>query len=287
MQLNTALSAFVRLVRVNYWLLLAISGVLLMTTFQRGSYNFELMGLGFITIALVASGGFAINDYFDHESDAIVKPDRPIPSKQISHRRAVQVSVLLLLAGLGVARAINLLVLGIAAFTTVFLVLYAAFFKRLSGFLSNVIIGFLAGTTIPMFCEATVLQTISILSLSFIGVSLWGIGRNVLKDVVGIEGDAKVGYPTLAIKRGPQTSAKVGALLCLFAVISLPFPYVAGVVSVAYLIPIALFGCIIAYQALSIFKKPDAQTVKRLYKKISFSTILLPIALVAGTFLLG
>jgi 4-hydroxybenzoate polyprenyltransferase len=60
-----------------------------------------------------------------------------------------------------------------------------------------------------------------------------------------------------------------------------------GVVGVAYLIPIALAGCIIAYQALSIFKKPDAETLKRLYKKISFSTILFPIALVAGTFLLG
>ena len=115
---------------------------------------------------------------------------------------------------------------------------------------------------------------------------LWGIGRNVLKDVVGVEGDTKVGYPTLAIKRGPDTSAKFGALFCLFAVISLPFPYIVGVVSIAYLIPIVVLGCIVSYLALSVFKKPDAETVEGFYKKLTMSTILLPIALAAGTFLL-
>ncbi len=137
-----------------------------------------------------------------------------------------------------------------------------------------------------MFCEATVLHTISIVSLSFIGMSLWGAGRNVLDDVVGVEGDIKVGYPTLAIKRGTVASSKLGALYCLFAVILLPFPYVVGVVSVAYLIPLVLMGCIASYLALSIFKKPDAETVKRLHKKFALSSVLLPTAIVAGTFLL-
>ena len=286
MQLNTTLSSFVRLVRFPYWLLLGIICVLLMMVFQRGSYNFELMGLAFITVALTAMGGFAINDYFDRESDAIVKPDRPIPSNQITPLGAIQISMVLFLAGLGVAAAINLLALGIAAFATVFLILYAAFFKRRAGFVSNIVIGLLAGTVITLFSEATVLRTVSVISLCSIGFSLLITGRNVFKDVAGVEGDKTIGVSSLAIKRGERTAAKVGVLLCFFAIITSPLPYFVGVVSVAYLVPIALMSCIIFYVALSIFKKPSAENVKRQLKMFSASEILIPVALVAGIFLL-
>ncbi|HXY88561.1 MAG TPA: UbiA family prenyltransferase [Candidatus Acidoferrales bacterium] len=285
-QLKTKLRAFVRLVRFPYWLLLGIICILLMMVFQRGSYNFELMGLASLTVALTSMGGFAINDYFDRESDAIVKPDRPIPSNQITPLGAIQISVLLFLAGLGIAAAINLLALGIAAFAIVFLILYAAFFKRRSGFVSNIVIGLLAGTVITLFSEATVLNTVSILSLCSIGFSLLIAGRNVFKDVAGVEGDMKIGVSSLAIKQGKHTAAKVGVLLCFFAIITSPLPYFVGVVSVAYLVPITLMSCIIFYVALSIFKKPSVENVKRQLKMFSASEILIPIALVAGIFFL-
>jgi geranylgeranylglycerol-phosphate geranylgeranyltransferase len=285
-QLNTRLSAFVRLVRFPYWLLLGIICVLLVMVFQKGSYNFELMGLGFITLTLISMGGFAINDYFDRESDAIVKPDRPIPSNQITPLRAIQISVVLFLAGLGFAAVINLLAFGIMAFITVFLILYAAFFKRRAGFVSNIIIGLLAGTVVTLFSEATVMRTVSIISLCSIGFSLLIISRNVFKDIAGVEGDITIGVSSLAIKQGKHTAAKVGLLLCFFAIITSPLPYFMGVVSVAYLVPIVLMSCIIFYVALSIFKKPSVENVKKQLKMFSASEILIPIALIAGIFFL-
>ena len=232
-------------------------------------------------------GGFAINDYFDRESDAIVKPDRPIPSNQITPLGAIQISVVLFLAGLGVAATINLLALGIAAFATVFLILYAAFFKRRAGFVSNIVIGLLAGTVITLFSEATVLRTVSVISLCSIGFSLLITGRNVFKDVAGVEGDMKIGVSSLAIKQGTLVLQQRSVyLLCFFAIITSPLPYFVGVVSVAYLVPIALMSCIIFYVALSIFRKPSAENVKRQLKMFSASEILIPVALVAGIFLL-
>jgi geranylgeranylglycerol-phosphate geranylgeranyltransferase len=285
-QLNTRLSAFVRLVRFPYWLLLGIICVLLVMVFQRGSYNFELMGLAFITMAFTCMGGFAINDYFDRESDAIVKPDRPIPSNQITPLEAIQISVVLFLAGLGFAAVINLLAFGIMAFITVFLILYAAFFKRRAGFISNIIIGLLAGTVVTLFSEATAIRTVSIISLCSIGFSFLIISRNVFKDIAGVEGDIKLGVSSLAIKQGKHAAAKVGALLCFFAIITSPLPYFMGVVSVAYLVPIVLMSCIIFYVALSIFKKPSVENVKKQLKMFSVSEILIPIALIAGIFIL-
>jgi geranylgeranylglycerol-phosphate geranylgeranyltransferase len=285
-QLNTKLSAFVRLVRFPYWLLLGIICVLLVMVFQRGSYNFELMGLAFITMSLTCMGGFAINDYYDRESDAIVKPDRPIPSNQITPLGAIQISIVLFLAGLGVAATINVVALGVIVLMTVFLILYTTFFKRRSAFLSYIIIGLISGTVITLFSEATALKTVSILSLCSIGFSLLITGRNVFKDIAGVEGDMKIGVSSLAIKQGKRAAAKVGVLFCFFAIITSPLPYFAGVVSAAYLVPIALMSCIIFYVALSIFKKPSVENVKKQLKMFSASEILIPIALIAGIFFL-
>jgi 4-hydroxybenzoate polyprenyltransferase len=68
------------------------------------------------------------------------------------------------------------------------------------------------------------------------------IGLNVLKDISTLEGDLKVGYPTLAAKRGIRVAAIVGALFLLLSAIMSPLPFFVGVVSVAYLFPIAVWG---------------------------------------------
>lgn len=88
------------------------------------------------------------------------------------------------------------------------------------------------------------------------------IAVNVLKDVTGLEGDMKIGLSTLAAKRGTRTAIRVGALFYLFAAITLPLPYVVGVVSIAYLIPIALLGLIMFNSAVFLFRKPDVQMWK-------------------------
>ena len=108
-----SLKAFIRLIRLPYWLMEGILCVLFMITFQRGFYKPVLMGLAVLTMAFVGAGGSAINDYFDCDSDAITHPDRPIPSHQISPATALQFSALMFLAGLGVSIAINPVVLGI------------------------------------------------------------------------------------------------------------------------------------------------------------------------------
>jgi geranylgeranylglycerol-phosphate geranylgeranyltransferase len=139
------LRAFITLVRLPYWLMEGLLCVLFMLTFQRGFYKPFLMSLAVVTVALIGAGGAAVNDYFDRDSDAITHPDRPIPSKQISPASALQFSAVTFLAGLVVSVAINPLALGIAGLNTVLFTLYPRFLKRLSGFLSNLVMGFLGG----------------------------------------------------------------------------------------------------------------------------------------------
>ena len=101
------LKAFIRLVRLPYWLIEGLLCVLFMITFQRGFYKPVLMSLAVLTVAFIGAGGAAINDYFDRESDAVTHPDRPIPSHQISPTNAVQFAASTYIAGLLVSFAIN------------------------------------------------------------------------------------------------------------------------------------------------------------------------------------
>lgn len=263
--------------------MLEISCILFMATFQRGIPSIYLMLLVSLVLLFIASGGFAINDYFDRESDAIVHPERPIPSNQISPLGVVQFSAAMFLAGFFVALCINWLALGITVSCIVFLILYSSFFKQLLGFISNILIGLSIGT-IPLFSEAAIFQTISLMSLSFVFFPICMIAGNVLKDVVGIEGDAKVGYPTLAATRGITVAVKVGALFFFLFIIASPFPYIVGAVSLAYLVPIALLDSILFGSALSLFKKSDIRNVNRQLKVVPMFMILFPIALAAGAF---
>jgi geranylgeranylglycerol-phosphate geranylgeranyltransferase len=274
------LRAFITLVRFPYWLIEGLLCLLFMITFQRGFYKPFLMGLAVVTVAFIGAGGAAVNDYFDRDSDAKTHPDRPIPSNQISPTSALQFSAVTFLAGLGVSAAINPLALGIAGLNTMLFTLYPRFLKRLSGFLSNLIMGFL-GASIALFAEAVVFQTISVASLSFVGMIAGGaIGLNVLKDVLTLDGDSKVGYPTLAAKRGISIAATVGALFLLFSVFMSPLPYLVGVVSVVYLFPVVVWGCIVVYAAVSLLRKRDAQNVKKRLKMFTTSAIVYPIALI-------
>ena len=281
------LKVIVRLIRLPYLLMLEASGILFTITFQRGIPSAYLMGLVSLVLLFIPSGGFAINDYFDRESDAIVHPERPIPSNQISPLGVVQFSAVMFISALGVGFLINPLAFGIVVFNISFLLLYSSFVKKYSGFLSNIAIGLVEGITIPIFAEAALFQRVSVVSLSFMGFILVGIGINVLKDVAGVEGDKTIGVSSLAIKRGKCTAVRVGALFLVATAISLMVPYVEGVVTVAYLVPMALMGGIILHVAFSLFKKTEAQDVKKLLKRFRTSLLVLfPVALIVGTFLL-
>jgi geranylgeranylglycerol-phosphate geranylgeranyltransferase len=278
------LTAFVRLLRPSYWLMTGGLSVLVMIALQRGFPDAYQMTLVFLSAALTTSGGFAFNDYCDWQTDAIVKPNRPIPSKQLSPSHVVVLSAILFLAGLGTALMINIFSFGVVLADTSLLILYSAFLKRKSGLLSNLIVGLLIGTAF-IYGEVALLQRVSLASLSLTFMSMGSIGGNVLRDILSLEGDLKTGYPTLPSKHGVNPSAKIGALFFFLTIVASPVPYLVEAVKSTYLIPIAVWDCLLFYSALSLFKKPDIQNVKRQERLVTMSMILLPLSLVVGAFI--
>ncbi|MGZ7188571.1 MAG: UbiA family prenyltransferase [Halobacteriota archaeon] len=261
MQINQKARAYLALVRLPYILALSLLCVLFIITFQKGLYDPMLIGLAVISVTFTCAGSAAINDYCDRDSDVLTHPERPISANQISPARAAQFSALTFLVALGASLMINPVAFSIVGLNVVLFILYARVIKRFSGLVSNLVMGYL-GATIVLFSGAAVFRTINAASLSFVGLIAGGaIGLNVLKDILTLEGDLKVGYPTLAAKHGIRVAAIVGALFLLLSTITSPLPFFVGVVSVAYLFPITVWGGVAVIVSLTLLMASNTESV--------------------------
>ncbi len=273
---------FVALLRLPYWLmtggLALLTSLAILTT--NGNISLQLCLLTFFSMAFITSAGFSINDYFDKESDAVIKPQRPIPSGALSLKQVITISALLFAVGLVLGYFINWLSFGILATDSVLLLVYSWLVKRKSGFAANILVGILTGTAF-MYGEATVYGSISLVSLTLYPIACGTIGGNVLRDILSLEGDTRVGYPTLPQKIGNPNSAKVAAGFFIACGLLAPLPYFLGKFGVYYLPLILVWSIILIYSSVRLVISPSTrENVRKNERIITMSMILLPLALI-------
>jgi geranylgeranylglycerol-phosphate geranylgeranyltransferase len=257
-------------------------GLALLTSFAitKGSIGLQTVVLTFFSMALITSAGFALNDYFDRESDAIIKPQRPIPSGALSLRQVMAISSFLFVLGLILAFLINWLSLEILLIDSILLIIYSAFVKKKSGFAANILVGILTGTAF-VYGEATISNDLSLISLSLYPIAFGTIGGNILRDILSREGDSKIGYPTLPQRIGNTSSEKVAAVFFTATGVLAPLPYILGKFSVYYLPLILLWSALLIYSSIRLVKSPSTvENVRKYERLITMSMILLPMALI-------
>jgi geranylgeranylglycerol-phosphate geranylgeranyltransferase len=278
--MSTHVKGLIPLLRLPYWMM--SGGLALLTAFAitRGIFSVETVLLVFFSLSLITSAGFAVNDYFDRESDAVIKPKRPIPAGSLSLRQVVVAAIILFALGLSLAVLINPLSFVILLADSVLLVLYSAFVKRKSGFAANVLVGLLVGTAF-IYGEAAVANTVSIISLSLYPIACGTIGGNVLRDILSLEGDSKIGYPTLPQKVGNSKSVKAAACFFITTGVLAPLPYVIGKFSVYYLPLILLWSIILIYSSIRLVTSTaTVENVRKYERLITMSMMLLPLSLI-------
>ena len=283
----TPARGLVALLRLPYWLMTGGLALLTALAITKGAMSIEIMPLTFFSMALITSAGFAINDYYDRESDAFIKPKRPIPSGALSLRQVIAVSASLYALGLLLAVLINVLSLIILIADSVLLLFYSWLIKRKSGFAANILVGLLTGTAF-LYGEAVTLgsNTMSPLSLSFISLSLYPIafgtiGGNILRDVLSLEGDSKVGYPTLPQTIGNQGSVIIAAIFFSATAVLAPLPYFLGFFSIYYVALILVWGILLIYASVRLIISPATlESVKKYERLITRSMMLLILSLI-------
>ena len=280
----TPARGLIALLRLPYWLM--TGGLSLLTAFAITkdplSLSIQTILLIFFSMAFITSAGFAINDYFDRESDAVIKPKRPIPTGALSLKQVVAVSGVLFALGLIMASFINWLSFAIIGVDSLLLLVYSYMVKRKSGFVANVLVGILTGTAF-MYGQATITSpsTVNLISLSLYPIAFGTIGGNVLRDILSKEGDSKIGYPTLPQKIGNVNSAKVAALFFTLTGVLAPLPFFLGNFTLYYLPLILLWSVLLIYASIRLVTSASTMSNVRKYERIvTMSMILLPLALI-------
>ncbi|MCW4007500.1 MAG: UbiA family prenyltransferase [Candidatus Bathyarchaeota archaeon] len=283
----SAAKGVLALLRIPYWMM--TGGLALLTAFaiNKNFLSVEVALLSFFSMAFITSAGFALNDYFDRESDAVIKPKRPIPSGALSLKQVVAIAVLFLVMGLGFAALINKFCLIILLVDSILLVIYSAFIKRKSGFAANILIGILTGTAF-LYGEAVTLgadvimpTSLLLASLSLYPIAFGTIGGNILRDVLSLEGDAKVGYPTLPQKIGIANAVRVAVVFFLITSVSAPLPYLLGQFTVYYLPLMLIWSILLVYASIRLVASASAvENVRKYERLITMSMILLPLSLI-------
>lgn len=149
-----------------------------------------------VVVVLITAGGNVINDVYDVEIDRINRPDRPIPSGEISLSGAKIYTMMLFAGGIAIAALTTTLCLAIALINSAILIAYAVWLKRVPAF-GNVAVAYLTAS-IFLFGGAFagiegLIQNISLASITFLAT----IAREVLKDAEDVDGDAAGGARTL------------------------------------------------------------------------------------------
>ena len=284
---TTPARGLIALLRLPYWMM--TGGLALLTSFAitKGTLNLNIALLTFLSMAFITSAGFSLNDYFDRESDAVIKPKRPIPSGALSLKQVVAISVLLFAVGLSLATLINMFSLIILLIDSILLIVYSALIKRKSGFAANILVGILTGTAF-LYGEAVTLgpnifipASLTLASLSLYPIACGTIGGNILRDILSLEGDSKVGYPTLPQKIGNNNAVKTAAFFFIATGVLAPLPYLLNQFTIYYLPLIMMWSILLIYSSIRLVTSASTvQNVRKYERLITMSMILLPLSLI-------
>lgn len=212
--------------------------------------------------ALIGAGGMVINDYFDIEIDKINKPDRPLASGAIARFDALMFYAAVTGSGL-IMSAYSTKTAFIIAFVAVpAIFLYSQRFKA-TPLIGNVMVGTLTGLAF-IFGGAAV-GNIRLAIVPAVFALLINVGREIIKDMEDVEGDARLNAVTYPIRYGMKKAAQLATAFLVAVIASTIIPYAIGLYGVYYFILVnAGVNTVILYVLYSLWHDQSRANLNRL-----------------------
>ncbi|MGC8923620.1 MAG: UbiA family prenyltransferase [Candidatus Micrarchaeia archaeon] len=267
---------FIELTRMEHsiMLVLGVFVVILLADIQP-SYDKLLFALA--CPLLISAGAFALNDYFDAESDRLNRKNRPIVRGEITKEDALKIAVLLIVLGTLIAYPLGVYPFMIAVVFALLSILYDWKLKDVA-LIGNIIVA-ASMSIIFIFTSLSFAENISsvviyVAIISFIS----GLGREIQKTVQDIEGDvAARGSKTLPVFIGKSYSLHVALLLMIIAsalalYLYFEIPPLKG--NTLYLVPMLVSVCMFLYSSYLFY---GAQKQKEMGRRISLYALILGI----------
>ncbi len=238
------------------------------------------MVLASLAAGLIGGGGMVVNDIFDMEIDRINKPARPLPSGAVSPRSAATFYVLLTAAGLFLNLFLPSSAQAIAGGAAVLIFFYSYRLKSTPLF-GNVTVGLLTG--LAFIYGGAAVGNIERAIVPALFAFLINVGRELIKDMEDVEGDALHHAETFPVKYG-MNAALIAATLFLLAVIgSTIIPFADHQYGIVYFV-IVIVGvdCVIAYGLFSMWKDSTPKNLNRLSAILKYDMLIGLVAIYLG-----
>ena len=164
--------------------------------------------------AMIAAGGYIINDYYDVKIDLINKPQRVVIGRGIPRRYALLMHSLLSIAGTVVGFFLDWKI-GVIHFISAFLLWWYSNSLKRQPFIGNLCIGFLTALSIfviPFLYPQSYIVHILIYGMFAFFATLL---REIIKDIEDLKGDNTFGCRTLPIVWGLRRTKNVIYLLTI------------------------------------------------------------------------
>lgn len=212
--------------------------------------NILVIFVGVLTYILIASAQNIINDIFDVEVDKINRPNRPIPSGDISIKEAyflfyLYTSIGLILSALSSIWVSNIYPLIIALLMSVVGVLYSWKLK-IMGFIGNITVGisfsmgYIYGVIISTNYFGWEGEILTALLLFSVSTTLL-IAREIVKGIEDVVGDAVRDVKTLARSKGIRFASRTASIFYFLALLGFTALFFFGVLNV-YFLPFLIIG---------------------------------------------
>ncbi len=190
--------------------------------------------LGSLSAFLIATGAYALNDFFDWKIDKINKPTRPIPAGDVSGREALILGILCILGGVVTAYFINIKSFFAAFISGLFVAQYAMAFKRVM-ILGHVVTAFLSAFGFLFGAWASGLSAVGLPMYAFKFGFLFHLGREFLKAAEDREADLQGGAKTFAVVTSARKSVIVASVFLAALGIVAWLPYFTESFNLIYL----------------------------------------------------
>lgn len=211
--------------------------------------------LGFLTGFTVSGASMVINDIMDVNVDRVNAPHRPLASGLLAVRDAWMLFLALSIAGLACGAALGWVCFAVAAFSLLSACSYSLSLKR-TGLLGNAVVS--VNTAIPLLYGGLLARGVNTpLAIFITMVFLANMGREIVKGIADVEGDARAGVKTLAVVRGPRYAARAAAAFVAVAVILSPLPVVMGYAGAFYAALVTIANVVLLYSVHLVLKRCD------------------------------
>ncbi|RLI79721.1 prenyltransferase [Archaeoglobales archaeon] len=254
------IKAFWDLFRLEHGIMYGV-GVIIGVFVSNPNYtNLENLAFGFFTALFLQASAFALNDYFDYEVDlANRRFDRPLVRGELSKKEAILSFFILMPIGFFFAYLISSIALLLALAITLIGYIYDIKLKEF-GVAGNVYIAF--SMAAPFVFGSIVAEnylTIQAAILALIAF-LSGVGREIMKGIEDVEGDAIRDVKTVARIKGVRTASICAALLFITSIFLsfVPFFLIKEYyLDFKYMIPVLVTDAILTEVSFDLLNKDE------------------------------